>query len=48
MNLKPVSENHLHCIAKCSVVIAVPLVCRLIVGMTMLVKEAVDDGVEGE
>ena len=42
------SEGHLHCITKCSVAIAVLLACHLIVGVTMLVKEAVGGGIEGE
>ena len=47
MSLKFADEDHLHHITKCSVVIVVPLACRLIVGVTMLVKEAVGGGVEG-
>ena len=48
MNLKFTDENHLYHIIKCSIVIVVPLVHHLIVGVIMLVKKVVDDGIEGE
>ena len=48
MSLKFVGEDHLCCIVKCSVVIAVPLTHHLIIGATVLTKKAVDNGVKGE
>ena len=48
MSLKLVSESHLHCIMKCNIVVAVPLTCHLIIGMTVLMKELVDGDIENE
>ena len=48
MSLKLMSEGHLHCITKHSVVIVVPLAHCLIIDVMMLVKEVVCSDVEVE
>ena len=42
------SEYHLCCITKCSVVVAVTLGCSLVVGVTMLAQKVVGGDVEVE
>ena len=48
VSLKLTGEDHLHCITKCSIAVAVALGHGLVVGMMMLVQKAVGSSIEGE